>query len=614
MRTTRYFTGPIRLVLLSAIGLCLHSCSLEEDNPGGFTKENIATSREGYRAIVNNCYFGLQRNYYGTSNFGYVTNAESDLWTSYANDDYRATEHFWFYANSSPNVTSSVYQNLWYNAYDGIGSCNDAIRLSELAVMDAEEKSEWVAEARFLRAVYYYHLVEQFNGCTITPETLEGPDYAPVKSDPLTVYQQVIIPDLLFASENLRIGTDEESTYPPPPRKAALGFLAKAYLSMIRHDNRNTAYAAEALQYARLLSEDAESGGSRYNAHLYEDYAQVFDENSNYANKEALWKHRWYSGPDGYGSSNGSQNLNLKHTYFYCRYTNFGALSDALQWYLLAWGGNAPGNFMPTQHLMSLFRNQDGTLDPRFNLNFQREWHANQSYTWSEGDVERHEKDASLIGHTLEVGDLAIKIILPEDEDYERERANRALSPYLLVDYADVYNDQSKRIRMEHTNTVTGREETENFYRYFYPSLTKFNTTNFYVVSESNRRNANLDNVLIMRMAEVYLLAAEADYYVNGGANALTYLNRLRARAGAQPLSGTVTLRMIMDESGRELCGEDTRFYDLKRWGALEDANYLSETHPELAGYYQRNYVDRPIPQLFISSIENGQEYQNPGY
>ena len=32
------------------------------------------------------------------------------------------------------------------------------------------------------------------------------------------------------------------------------------------------------------------------NAHLYASYDDVFKESNNYNNKEALWKHRWFSG------------------------------------------------------------------------------------------------------------------------------------------------------------------------------------------------------------------------------------------------------------------------------------------------------------------------------
>ena len=40
-------------VLLSA--LSLHSCTLDEYNPGAFTKEALATSIDGYETLINQC-------------------------------------------------------------------------------------------------------------------------------------------------------------------------------------------------------------------------------------------------------------------------------------------------------------------------------------------------------------------------------------------------------------------------------------------------------------------------------------------------------------------------------------------------------------------------------
>ena len=88
----------------------------------------------------------------------------------------------------------------------------------------------------------------------------------------------------------------------------------------------------------------------------------------------------------------------------------------------------------------------------------------------------------------------------------------------------------------------------------------------------------------------------------------------MRSRAGAKSLTSTPTLRTILDERGRELCGEYCRFYDLKRTGMLKDASYLRETHPDLGQYFKPEYAVRPIPQAFIQAIENGATYQNPGY
>ena len=78
-----------------------------------------------------------------------------------------------------------------------------------------------------------------------------------------------------------------------------------------------------------------------------------------------------------------------------------------------------------------------------------------------------------------------------------------------------------------------------------------------------------------MRMAEVSLIAAEADIYLNG-----------------------------------EYC----LFYDLNRTGMFKSSDYLIDTHPDLARFFDPNYALRPISTTFTATIINGSEYQNPGY
>lgn len=119
----------------------------------------------------------------------------------------------------------------------------------------------------------------------------------------------------------------------------------------------------------------------------------------------------------------------------------------------------------------------------------------------------------------------------------------------------------------------------------------------------------------ILCTAEMYLIAAEADIYVNGGSNALKYINKIRTRAGANPLVGVPTINTVLDERARELCGEYARFYDLKRTGMLKDNSYLEEHHPDLAQFFKPEYALRPISTNFTSTLEGGGGYyQNPGY
>ena len=453
-----------------------------------------------------------------------------------------------------------------------------------------------------LRAIYYFNAVEQFGGVTMLTEPETTLNYAPERTDPLTIYKEVIIPDLEYAVEWLAVGTHATTTV--PTKKAALGFLAKACLQTYEYGS--TEYLQKALDSAKELIADCESGGAKYNAYMYPTYEEVFKESNNWENKEALWKHRWYAGSDGHGSSNGNYKLNRNDEYFLCNVNKFGAREDN-QETRLTWEGCISGIFMPTQHLLNLYVQEDGTLDPRFHESFTTEWNANKNYIWDTSAANMYDKDESIVGTELKKGDLAIKFVMPQDEDYAEEKANRHTSNYLMIAYDDVYNDQKHNVNMQYNGM-------ENQFRYFYPSLNKHNSSNYYVANASKKRNGNLNATFMMRMAEVYLIAAEADILINGGANAMGYINKVRARAGAKALTGTATVRTVLDERGRELCGEYCRFYDLKRTGMFKSSNYLEETHPDLAQFFNPNYALRPISTTFTATISNGAEYQNPGY
>ena len=154
----------------------------------------------------------------------------------------------------------------------------------------------------------------------------------------------------------------------------------------------------------------------------------------------------------------------------------------------------------------------------------------------------------------------------------------------------------------------------ENQFRYYYPSLNKHNSSNYYVANASKQRNGNLNATFIMRMAEVYLIAAEADFYLIGGANAADYINKVRERAGANPLTGSITVQDIIDERGRELYWEGVRRIDLIRFGKYTSSSY---TWPAKGGVItgvgvNERYNIFPIP---ISDISvNGSLEQNEGY
>lgn len=76
------------------------------------------------------------------------------------------------------------------------------------------------------------------------------------------------------------------------------------------------------------------------------------------------------------------------------------------------------------------------------------------------------------------------------------------------------------------------------------------------------------DDIILFRLADLLLIAAEAHAAQNNAVQALTYLNRVRTRAGIPAFTSTdkATLeREIFDERGRELFFENKRWYDIVR-------------------------------------------------
>lgn len=118
----------------------------------------------------------------------------------------------------------------------------------------------------------------------------------------------------------------------------------------------------------------------------------------------------------------------------------------------------------------------------------------------------------------------------------------------------------------------------------------------------SQRENAS-ENFIVFRMADVYLMAAEAENEMNGPGNAYPYVNKVRERAFEpdQPWSGMTKeeFRMAMyDERKFELCAEGHRRLDLIRWGILLDVvkNTVHRSMNNPADNIQPRHVLYPIP------------------
>ncbi|MDO4879711.1 MAG: RagB/SusD family nutrient uptake outer membrane protein [Capnocytophaga sp.] len=128
----------------------------------------------------------------------------------------------------------------------------------------------------------------------------------------------------------------------------------------------------------------------------------------------------------------------------------------------------------------------------------------------------------------------------------------------------------------------------------------------------------------LFRIAEIYLIAAEAAYKKEDNTNAEYYLNKLRTARGIGSVTYSDLWQEIQNERNRELAFEGFRLIDIKRWSLpvtrntpqnedfiTKDAgtNYYNTLNIP-AGYYKMVW---PIPPADIL-LENGVLEQNTGW
>jgi starch-binding outer membrane protein, SusD/RagB family len=125
-------------------------------------------------------------------------------------------------------------------------------------------------------------------------------------------------------------------------------------------------------------------------------------------------------------------------------------------------------------------------------------------------------------------------------------------------------------------------------------------------------------NFRIIRYADVLLMQAEALNELGQTAAALPLVNQVRARVNLAPLPtmSQNALRIEMrNERARELCGEGTRWFDIVRWGLLDNQAGIDDLKTRDSDF--ENFVIGksallPIPQNDLDIDPNMR--QNPGW
>ena len=649
------------------MSLAVASCSLDETNYSALDKDRVYTTQAGMNAIVNSCYENVYF-MYGKVDGIPLMEMGTDLWKNGSRNGGHGD-----LTNYNENLTPSTgtVKVIWNALYAIVGYCNTAIAYQNKGTeFTAESIKAKVAEAYFLRGFANFHIVEQWGGVVLQKESFAESGIAAencYRSSEEDFYD-LIIEDLKTAAENLPVTQAERGR---ATRKAAYGMLAKAYLQRTRLYPEGSAerkkYADLAFETATALIDNARD----FDCGLYASTAtksgdaQMWDGDNNKSNREVLFTeavdHENAYNPEGVNRGRSFQYYMMKIS---SQAQNFGVRGSGLRY-----GRDNATVWSPTlylltecfepklpktetnQELINLAKIPEGktaperTADTRFEQAFYYKYYG-QQLTMQLPVLERYGKKTddpyfkTLAGRRIAsslITGANLNLQFPganvyaasnnSSEIYEREDIPDALACYtpnweldsektavnkrLCVGISDYFNMEDKN------SDKYGGEPTFTYFRSLFPSWKKWHCFKYVYTNQYC-----LMDIPILRLTDIYLIAAEASITAGHPEDGLKYLNAVRRHAAvagdAAEMDVTLnemTIDYILKERARELCGEQWRWYDLKRTGRLT-AEYLTQKgmNPFITTFDNKKHTVRPIPQEFLDQIANPDEFGTNGY
>ncbi|MEJ7589768.1 MAG: RagB/SusD family nutrient uptake outer membrane protein, partial [Ferruginibacter sp.] len=172
-----------------------------------------------------------------------------------------------------------------------------------------------------------------------------------------------------------------------------------------------------------------------------------------------------------------------------------------------------------------------------------------------------------------------------------------------------IYTNPSSTYFGKPVEPKTSQEDT---LRNIYPIIRKVEGKPW---ENNNTTGRTTKDVMVYRLAETYLLRAEAYFRKGDSKDAADDINAVRARAKASPvLPANVSFDYILDERARELITEEARRQTLTRMGKLvERVRKYNMMEITRASIQDRNEFF-PIPQSVIDANFSAKLEQNKGY
>jgi starch-binding outer membrane protein, SusD/RagB family len=559
--------------------LVLTGCSdfLVADNKSNVTSDEYFNTKDGFETLVNFAYAQMKPLY-----------ADDPLLHSSGTDLYHRGR------NAMPDVGLHTYIGLnaengnvrtyYINCYKGIQAANNVLKYAETAAITPATDSIRSAEARFLRAFFYFELVQNFGGVALVKEYVNSILTSVPRNTTEQVYQ--FITDELEAVlvENKLPATALNGRI---TKQCVLHYLAKVYLTEAWDLDKPEAYttaAAYALQAIVL--------GSGLN----ETFANLWLPANDNTHQEVIFAIQYDRASSvAAGIAETANGNNIQGAY--CQY-----LGGSDQGYK-----NGSSGYVPSLRLMSLFQKGDARYEGTFMTSL---YCKNKTTPKTSGDYYAPYNGttaADFIGfyYPPQYACSAQDIIDWRASDSVR-RTNTIVIP---MTNTTIHPDLTS---CDYWNAATTGDAVFGL-----PAVRKFDDP-----ASSFLGNTCYRDIVLARLAETYLIAAEA-YLMEGNNQELAdfMLNVVRERAfrgsGETYIKSNITIDDILTERALEFVGERLRWKDLRRTKKLVEYNVLY--NPEITSIDNFTGTDgkqkwyRPIPQSAID-LNNAEVEQNEGY
>ncbi|MBL7737285.1 MAG: RagB/SusD family nutrient uptake outer membrane protein [Chitinophagaceae bacterium] len=455
----------------------------------------------------------------------------------------------------------SVIQSWWLYLFAEIQQANTLIdgidKLDESLWVNAAQKNMYLAEARFFRAWAYRIAVTLWGDVPLITDVIQSAKTDFVRTPTAEIYKQ-IEDDLIFATQNLP-GRGQEKAPGRLTKAAAFHLLTEVYLAQSKFQLavNTSSEVIDRLGYALMTNRF----GAQYDVFGTGDvYYDLFRyENQNAPdNTETIWAVQFEPNVAG-GDSHPWSNI------YSPRLSRLGNAPD----------GKPAYNPLYQDTLGVGVARSRGT-----NLVFYTVWEGNwdNDIRNAEHNIRRHfyysNPQSVWDGRLIDLADYppGARNLLKDTTNY--------IYPFVMKVWEPVTEVKKGTLPA----TGGGGQVHTDFY--------------------------------VMRLAETYLLRAEA--YVGLGDNDLAAadINVVRNRANAHPvLPEDVDLDYILDERVRELYAEEMRMITLLRTGKLIERTRKYNDNPLMPGANIQDYNNLwPIPQQQLDLNRDNKWAQNPGY